>query len=56
MDPTAVLHKVVHGDFIENARPTKRLNRISSCMPQPSVYVSSIEPRKLPPGRGDRCP
>jgi hypothetical protein len=48
MDPTTVLHKVVHGDSIENARPTKRVNRISSCMPQPSIYVTSIEPRKLP--------
>lgn len=45
MDPTTVLHKVVHGDSIENARPTKRVNRISSCMPQPSIYVTSIEPR-----------
>lgn len=44
MDPTTVLHKVVHGDSIENARPTKRVNRISSCMPQPSIYVTSIEP------------
>ena len=48
MDPTTVLHKVVHGDSIENACPTKRVNRTSSCTPQPSIYVTSIEPRKLP--------
>ena len=48
MDPTTVLHKAVHSDSIENGHPTKRVNRISACMPQPSIYVTSIEPRKLP--------
>ncbi len=48
MDLTTVLHKVVHGDSIENACPTKRVNRTSSCTPQPSIYVTSIVLRKLP--------